>query len=38
MIIPNGTIQVKRKTAGGIDPATGYPVASTEACGKATRL
>lgn len=29
MIIANGTIEVKLKTAGGIDPATGYPVAST---------
>lgn len=34
MIIPNGTIQVKRKTAGGIDPATGYPVASTAEWGE----
>lgn len=25
MIIPNGTIEVKRKTGGGIDPETGYP-------------
>lgn len=25
MIIQNGTIEVKRKTGGGIDPATGYP-------------
>lgn len=24
MIIPNGTIEIKRKTAGGIDPDTGY--------------
>lgn len=34
MIIPNGTIQVKRKTAGGIDPATGYPVAPTAEWGE----
>jgi hypothetical protein len=26
MIIANGTIELKRKTAGGIDPETGYPV------------
>lgn len=26
MIIPNGTIEAKRKTGGGIDPETGYPV------------
>ncbi len=26
MIIPNGTIQVKQKTGGGIDPETGYAV------------
>lgn len=25
MIIQNGTIEVKRKTGGGIDPDTGYP-------------
>ena len=25
MIIPNGTIEVKRKAGGGIDPETGYP-------------
>lgn len=29
MIIQNGTIELKRKTAGGINPSTGYPVAST---------
>ena len=28
MIIPNGFIEVKRKTGGGIDPETGYPVKS----------
>lgn len=27
MIIQNGTIELKRKTAGGIDPETGFPVA-----------
>lgn len=26
MIIDNGTIEFKRKTGGGIDPETGYPV------------
>ena len=26
MIIQNGTIEFKTKTAGGIDPETGYPV------------
>ena len=26
MIIANGTIQVKRKQAGGIDPDTGHPI------------
>lgn len=30
MIITNGTIEVKRKTAGGIDPETGFPVKSSE--------
>lgn len=30
MIIINGTIEVKRKTAGGIDPETGSPVKSSE--------
>lgn len=25
MIIPNGTIEFKRKAGGGIDPETGYP-------------
>lgn len=29
MIIPNGFIEMKRKTGGGIDPGTGYPVAGT---------
>lgn len=27
MIICNGTIEAKRKSGGGIDPTTGYPVA-----------
>lgn len=26
MIIPNGTIELKRKQGGGIDPETGYPI------------
>ena len=29
MIIPNGTIQIKQKQAGGIDPETGYPINSS---------
>lgn len=29
MIIQNGTIEFKAKTAGGIDPETGYPTAAT---------
>jgi len=29
MIIANGTIEAKVKTAGGIDPVTGFPVPST---------
>lgn len=28
MIIVNGTIEVKTKTAGGINPETGYPIKS----------
>jgi hypothetical protein len=28
MIIPNGTIETKQKTAGGIDPTTGYAAKS----------
>lgn len=28
MIIQNGTIEVKSKSAGGIDPETGYPIPS----------
>lgn len=28
MIIPNGTLEIKQKTAGGIDPNTGYAVKS----------
>lgn len=31
MIIPNGTVQFKTKTGGGLDMSTGYPVAATEA-------
>lgn len=30
MIIPNGTIEIKSKTEGGINPLTGYPVKSSE--------
>ncbi|MCM1168900.1 MAG: hypothetical protein NC324_03085 [Bacteroides sp.] len=30
MIIQNGTIEAKRKTAGGIDPVTGFPVVSSD--------
>lgn len=30
MIIPNGTIRIKQKTAGGIDPRTGHPRRPTE--------
>lgn len=26
MIIPNGTIELKQKTGGGFDPATGHPI------------
>ena len=33
MITTNGTIEVKRKTAGGIDPETGFPVKSSEVFG-----
>lgn len=33
MIIANGTIELKVKTAGGIDPSTGFPVASTSSWG-----
>lgn len=29
MIIANGTIEIKNKTAGGIDPETGFPIPST---------
>lgn len=29
MIIANGTIELKQKTGGGIDPETGYPVRSS---------
>lgn len=30
MIIQNGTIEAKRKTAGGIDPETGFPVVPSD--------
>ena len=30
MIIPNGTIEVKQKTCGGIDPETGYARRSSD--------
>lgn len=30
MIIPNGTIEIKQKTCGGIDPETGYPKRSSD--------
>lgn len=33
MIIPNGTIELKVKSGGGIDPATGYPVKPTASWG-----
>lgn len=29
MIIVNGTIEVKRKDGGGIDPTTGFPITAT---------
>lgn len=34
MIIQNGTIEAKEKTAGGIDPTTGYPIPSTSRWGE----
>lgn len=34
MIIQNGTIEVKQKTGGGIDPATGYPETATVTWGE----
>lgn len=33
MIIQNGTIEIKMKTGGGIDPATGFPVRPAEEWG-----
>ena len=33
MIIQNGTIELKRKTAGGINPSTGFPIVSTAVWG-----
>ena len=35
MIIPNGTIEAKIKTGGGIDEETGYPVAPSVSWGAA---
>lgn len=35
MIIANGTIEIKIKSAGGINPETGYPVASVSSWGEA---
>ena len=34
MIIPNGTIEAKVKTGGGIDPETGYPKTATASWGE----
>lgn len=34
MIIQNGTIEVKTKTGGGIDPQTGFPVKGDEQWGE----
>lgn len=34
MIIDNGTIEFKEKSAGGIDPKTGYPQKSSSTWGK----
>ena len=34
MIIHNGYIQAKTKTAGGIDPVTGFPIASSASWGE----
>lgn len=34
MIIQNGTIEVKTKTGGGIDPQTGFPVKGEEQWGE----
>lgn len=31
MIIPNGTIEIKHKVVGGIDPLTGYPTKALSA-------
>lgn len=33
MIITNGTIELLTKTGGGIDPTSGYPLATTETWG-----
>ena len=32
MIIANGTIEVKHKLAGGIDPETGFPLPNAKEC------
>lgn len=34
MIIANGTIEVKSKTGGGLNPETGYPQKATETWGE----
>jgi len=34
MIIVNGTIEVKRKDGGGIDPTTGFPITATSEWGE----
>ncbi len=34
MIIPNGVIQPKYKTGGGLDPNTGFPIPSIETWGE----
>lgn len=34
MIIPNGTVEFKVKTGGGIDATTGYPTAPEESWGE----
>lgn len=34
MIIPNGNIEFKHKSAGGLDPVTGFPVKPTSSWGE----